>query len=205
MKRFLAFAAMMIAMILCTISCDVPLKTTSSRKNGLNCSFSAKAEITLDRLNAEGNIKRFGTGAWEIEFSSPDSLSGVKLDFSEGNVSASYKGLSFSIPQSALPVKAMMLNLIKAVDDSAALDELKGEEKDNSLVIKGKLESGDYTLSVDKDGHLSGFVMDGFSLNIKLSEFAVIEETTVPVTTAAAETETTTAPVTSKTATTTKK
>ncbi|MBQ8181558.1 MAG: hypothetical protein IJ010_06270 [Ruminococcus sp.] len=174
MKKLITFT-LTILMTLCMVSCSVPLKSSTSRKNGLDCAFQADAAITLDRLQAEGIIRRFGTGAWEIEFSAPNTLSGVKLEFSEGNTEASYKGLSFSVPQSAVPVKAMLLNLIKAVDDSARLEELKGEEKDNVLEVSGKLEGGEYVLIVDKDGKLAGFEMDNNKLKMTFTNLTPVD------------------------------
>lgn len=174
MKRIFTFV-LTIAAALCLAACAVPTGGDSSRKNGLGCAFSAAVSITLDRLEAEGEIKRYGEGVWEIEFSEPNTLSGVKLEFSEGNVLASYKGLSFSVPQSAVPVKAMMLNLIKAVEDNARLAELSGEESGGMLKISGSLDGGDYTLSVDKDGLLSGFEMPNNKLTMRFSEMKTAE------------------------------
>ncbi len=184
MKKLVTFT-LTILMALCLVSCSVPLKSTTSRKNGLDCAFQADVSITLDRLQAEGVVKRFGTGAWEVEFSSPNTLSGVKLEFSEGNTEASYKGLSFSVPQSAVPVRAMMLNLIKAVDSNAKSEELKGEEKDGSLEVSGKLDGGEYVIMVDKNGKLCGFEMENNKLKMTFSGFTVIdssaaEETDAP-------------------------
>ena len=192
MKKLITFT-LAILTVLCVVSCSVPLKSATSRKNGLDCAFQADAVIALDRLQAEGVIRRFGTGAWEIEFSSPNTLSGVKLEFSEGNTEASYKGLSFSVPQSAVPVKAMMLNLIRAVDDNARLEELKGEEKDDILEVSGKLEGGEYVLKVDKDGKLSGFDMDNNKLKMTFTNVSPIDSGTEPSSSseAAAPTETT--------------
>ncbi len=169
MKRLIASVFLCIT-VLCLGACSVPLKTVSARKNGLGSAFEAEVAISLDRLRADGHIKRLGDGLWEIEFASPNTLSGVMLRFSEGNVEASYKGLSFSVPQSAVPVKAMLLNLIRAVDDNARLEELKGEEKDGKMEITGDLEGGEYTLIVDGDGMLSGFRMPGNKLDMTFTE-----------------------------------
>lgn len=188
MKRIFTFVLTM-AMMLCLAACAVPTGNDTSRKNGLGCAFSSAVDIVIDRLEASGEIKRYGEGVWEIEFSEPNTLSGVKLEFSEGNVLASYKGLSFSVPQSAVPVKAMMLNLIKAVEDNAQLAELSGEESDGLLKISGSLDGGDYTLTVDKDGLLSGFDMPNNKLTMKFSELKTAEITAEQET--AAETETT--------------
>ncbi len=196
MKRLITFAAA-IVMSLCTVSCSVPMKNDSVRRNGLSSGFTGDVSITIDKLQAEGIVQRSGEGDWNIEFSAPNTLSGVRLDFNEGNVSASYKGLTFSVPQSAVPVKSMMLNLIKAVDDNAAQTELKGEEKDDALRISGSLEGGDYTLSVDGEGNLSGFDMPNNKLTMKFTNISITSggsrtddasDTTAAVTTAEATT-----------------
>lgn len=176
MKRLFTFVLTIAVTAFCFAACNVTGGGGgSSRKNGLGNSFSAAVSITLDRLEAEGEIKRYGDGVWEIEFSSPNTLSGVKLEFSEGNVLASYKGLSFSVPQSALPVKAMMLNLIRAVDENARLEELSGEESDGMLKISGALDGGEYVITVDKDGNLSSFEMANNNLKMAFSELRVSE------------------------------
>ena len=192
MKRIFTFVLTAAAAI-CLTACSVADVGRSSRKNSLGCGFSADVSIKMDRLEAEGTIKRFGDGVWEIEFSEPNTLSGVKLEFSEGNVLASYKGLSFSVPQSAVPVKAMMLNLIKAVDGNAKESELKGEEKDGLFQVKGSLDGGDYVLTVDDGGLVSGFDMPNNKLTmrftgIKTAETAAEPLTSAPVSEAASET-----------------
>lgn len=182
---FLVFMAFVLT------ACAVPARNTAERKNGLNCAFSADVSIELDKLNATGKIRRSGEGEWDIEFLSPDTLGGVVLAFSSGTVTASYKGLSFSVPRTALPVKAMMLNLIDAVDSSARMEQLSGEEKDGMLQLKGSLEGGDYTLTVDSEGRLSAFEMPNNLLKMTFSELTVITVNNAPeeqpVTTAAAD------------------
>ena len=175
MKRLITLTFTIIV-VLCLTACSVPMKNDTSRKNGLNCAFQSEVSVVIEKLEANGTLRRFGNGVWDIEFSSPNSLSGVKLEFNEGSVTASYKGLSFSVPQSALPVKAMMLNLIKAVDDNARLDELKGEEDGELLKISGELEGGEYILSVDKNGSPSCFEMPNNQLTITFLGLSVIGE-----------------------------
>jgi len=188
MKRVFTFT-IITAILFCLTACSMPKVSKSSRKNGLGTAFSAVADITIDRLEAKGSIKRYGEGVWEVEFSEPNTLSGVKLEFAEGNVVASYKGLSFSVPQAALPVKAMMLNLMKAVDDNAKLEELSGEEENGLLKISGSLEGGDYTMTVDENGTLSSFEMQNNKLMMKFTEMK-IADMTAEQTTAVTDTET---------------
>ena len=169
MKRLVSFAVMIITAVM-FVACSSPIKSETSRKNGLNCAFESSVNITIDKLNAEGIIKRFGDGVWDVEFSTPNTLSGVKLAFDSGNVTASYKGLDFSVPQSALPVKAMMLNLIEAIDTNARLEELKGTENDNVLEVGGSLDGGEYVICVGKDGKLISFEMENNKLKMFFSD-----------------------------------
>lgn len=194
MKRLITSAAAVFTAAVCLVSCSSPLKSETKRRNGLNSSFTADASVTIEKMQAEGKLCRSG-GEWDIEFTSPNTLSGVKLVFADGNVSASYKGLSFSVPQSAVPVKAMMAELISAVEENASMDELTGEEKDDTLRISGKLDAGSYTLIVDADGNLCGFEMPNNKLTMSFTNFTVTgsqpETTTITETTSAAPAETT--------------
>lgn len=169
MKRFTAFAAAVTAAV-CMTACSVKGGENGSVSNGLGGGYQTSVAVTLGDLNADGTVKRFGDGLWEVEFTSPNTLAGIKLSFSDGITEAEYKGLSFSVPQSALPVKAMMLNLIEAVDGHSKADELKGEDNNGDIEISGRLEGGDYTLIVDKNGTLKGFSMPNNELNMTFTE-----------------------------------
>lgn len=190
MKRLFSSVFILFAAF-CLTACSVPVSGNSSRENKLGCAFTSSANITLDKLNAEGTVTRLGDGEWEAEFDSPNTLSGVKLTFSEGSVGASYKGLEFSVPKSALPVKAMLLQLIEAVDSNAREEELKGSENEGMFEVSGSLEGGDYTLRVDGNGNISSFEMPNNLLYISFSDVtvngSVPQPTTEPVTEEATE------------------
>ena len=168
MKRLIT-SALCFMFTLCLTACAVPTKGENSTcENNLGASFESDAVIVIDKLNADAELIHSDDGAWSVEFSSPNTLSGIKLEFDDDKVNASYKGLDFSVPQSALPVKAMMLNLIQAVDDNSTSEKLSGEEKDGMLIIKGSLEGGDYTITADSEGKLTAFEMPNNKLKITL-------------------------------------
>lgn len=173
MKRLITFAAAGI-MLFSAAGCQSPAAETNTAQNGLDTAFQTEAQITLDQMKASGTLCRFGEGMWEIEFDSPNSLSGVKLEFTDGTSTASYKGLSFSVPQSALPVKSMMTNLITAADELARNEELSGENDNGSIKINGSLEGGEYILTTDKSGNLKRFEMPNMKLVMEFGEISQI-------------------------------
>ncbi len=182
------FSSVFILLTFCLASCSTPMQSVQTRQNNLDSPFSSKIALTLDKLNAEGTIKRYGDSEWEVEFDSPNTLSGVNLAFSQGNVSASYKGLSFSVPKSALPVKAMLVNLIDAVDTNARSEELKGSDNEGMLEIQGNSDGGDYILTVDGNGNISSFDMPNNLLEISFKEVTAISGGEIPSTNSTTET-----------------
>ena len=194
MKKLFTSVAVCICILVMT-ACSSPMNNSTKRDNNLNNSFTAKMTVILDKLTAEGTIKRNSDSNWEAEFESPNTLSGVKLCFEDNTVNAGYKGLNFSVPKSALPVKAMLTNLISAVDTAAREEQLHGTESEGLLNINGNLESGDYTLSIDDKGLIHSFEMPNNLLKIVFTEVTVSETPQIPqaseLTTLSAASETT--------------
>ena len=77
--------------------------TTSS--NQLNTAFTTGVTMELEEMTAEGTMQRVGAGEWNVSFSEPSQLAGVRLDFQKGEVTASYKGLAFSVPADSFASK----------------------------------------------------------------------------------------------------
>lgn len=172
MKRLFT-SVFLFGAIFCLTSCSSPMGGSSVRENRLASAFTSPVTMSLDKLNAEGTITRLGDGEWTAEFDSPNSLSGVKLTFSGGTVTADYKGLTFSVPKSALPVKSMLNNLIEAVDTNARESELHGKENDGRFEISGTLDGGDYTLALDSSGCIASFDMPNNLLHISFTDVQV--------------------------------
>ena len=180
MKRLFT-SVFLFGAIFCLTSCSSPMGRSSVRENKLACAFTSPVTMSLDKLNAEGTITRLGDGEWTAEFDSPNSLSGVKLTFSGGTVTADYKGLTFSVPKSALPVKSMLNNLIEAVDTNARESELRGKENDGRFEISGSLDGGDYTLALDSSGCIASFDMPNNLLHISFTDVQ-LRGSTAPLT-----------------------
>ena len=168
--RKIYLSVISVFMMLCLFSCSMPSAEKISAENHLSEAFEKSAVINLDKLCSECTISRYGEGDWEVVFDSPNTLSGVSLKFCEGNVSASYKGLNFSVPKTAFPIKSMLLCLVEAVDTNARLEQISGIEKDGMIEISGSLEAGEYILTLNKDGSVHSFDMPNNLLSIRLTD-----------------------------------
>lgn len=167
-----------------SVGCSKPGGEDASAAQKLGGSFSTEMTMTMDDFTAMGTLTRMGEGTWNVSFTEPSSLAGVMLDFTNGEVNASYKGLAFSVPQTAMPAKSVLYQLIQVVDALAQQEEITGEADGEYVEVEGELEGTPYTLKLTKSGDLAAFEVDNMDADLQFAKFqsngvAVATETTV--------------------------
>lgn len=156
----------------------------------LNEPFVVTAKIQYGDQESDASFRKYSKANWDIEFSSPNTLSGVILSYRDDKVDASYKGLSFSVPKTALPIKSIISTFIDVADSTADLPEIEATEKEGLMIIEGETQQGKYTLKLDNSGGLSEFSMPNLELKIVFTDFHV-DSSDIPESTQAETVETT--------------
>lgn len=124
------------------------------------------------------HLTRIGDSVWDAAFTEPASLAGVVLSFDGSAVSASYKGLAFTIPKSALPAKNMLGMVTEALDAADAAESLPcTQQEDGSWCYQGSCAGGNYTLTFGQSGEPLVFDLPSQPLKLTFSEFRVIQST----------------------------
>ena len=182
MKRIVAVSALALALL---TGCSMPQTGGGKTANRMTGSFLAEVTVTNADSETKGLLTRYGTDAWRVEFTEPAALSGVQLDFLDNEVTASYKGLEFSVPQTAQAIRTELEGLMEVVDTMALTTELEGTEKDGTLLCEGELETGSYTLTLTEDGVPVSFSLPSYGVVITFDSFteqtnaSPTEETTI--------------------------
>ncbi|MBR6761595.1 MAG: hypothetical protein IKM30_06125 [Oscillospiraceae bacterium] len=139
----------------------------------LDDAYSVQAEMTYQNDNeAKLLLTRYDNENWDAAFAEPSALAGVILSFEGDAVSASYKGLSFTIPKTALPAKSMLVLLIDVLDvigEEESIPCVKND--DGTWTVSGETEGGNYTLTFQQDGTLSSFSIPNQPLDIQFSDY----------------------------------
>ena len=186
MKRIFAAVPMISALLL--TGCEAVPGTPGQAPNRMAGSFTAEVTVTAAESETQAILTRYGTDAWCVSFTAPPALDGVQLDYLDGEVTASYKGLEFSVPQSAQALRTEFAELMGVVDSFAALTELETQAKDDLCICEGELDVGSYTLTLAQDGVPVQFTLPAYGLVIHFDTFsdesgAVTTETeTIPKT-----------------------
>ncbi len=184
MKRIVAILSMA-AVLLGTSGCALQ-QSAGDVSNPMQGSFTSDVTLTTKDSETKGTLTRYGNEAWSVVFSEPAALSGVQLDFMDDMVTATYKGLEFSVPQSAQAVRTMLEELMDVVDDIAQEPTLKGTKEEGNLLLKGEEDDTPYTLTVGEDGTPLSFALPGYGLTITFETFSA--DGSAPAPTAAEET-----------------
>lgn len=176
MRNALLCCAVSTSLLLC--SCDGGHSVTAEFSPKLDASFSVRAEMSYGEDNtAELLLTRYEEDHWDAAFETPSSLAGVVLTIEDEAVGANYKGLSFTVPKSALPAKAMLLlitDVLAELTDAETLPATANE--DNTWTVSGETEAGSYTVTFLADGTLAGFSMPNQPLTVVLSDYKALSE-----------------------------
>ena len=167
MKRILATVCAGICLTGCTMQ-TLPGKT----RNRMCGSFVADVTMTNAESETKATLTRYGLDAWCVVFNEPAALSGVQLDFLDDEVKASYKGLEFSVPQSAQALKTELSGLMEVVDNMSAQAELDGRTEEGQVICEGESETGSYALCCAEDGMPLSFSLPSYGLVVTFDSFA---------------------------------
>ncbi len=177
-RKFYPFLCMVLCLALlagCTSPLNVPPRPRITGGYTLCC--TVKTEVTpADKETPEefafsGNVKRLGSGFWEMEITAPESLAGMKIALSGDNVTSSLGELSFSSELSAIPKKSPAMTVFRCLDN-AAVALGNGASLEAASGVQGwSLTAGEYSLLFDNDGVPIAMTAAGFSA--EFTEFTV--------------------------------
>lgn len=142
--------------------------------------FTTKASMAIGKeLKAECGISRSGPGVWAVEFTSPSTLQGIGLGFErleDGSMEivATYLGLSFKLPETAMPAQNALKSMIEGLEMCIGDRELPMAEENGQRIFHGVTASGEeFLLGLDaKDNSFQTFSVDKQDLKIIFTEFA---------------------------------
>ncbi|MCQ2407536.1 MAG: hypothetical protein MJ065_03285 [Oscillospiraceae bacterium] len=153
--------------------------------------YTTQAEMEYgDGQKAALELTRCTESLWEASFSEPASLAGVVLTFDGDAVSASYKGLAFTVPKSAFGAKNMLMYVTETLDNAAAETLICSQQEDGSWINHGECAGGAYTLTFSESGEPLMFDLPSQPLKLTFTSYTVSPEaavTTDPIATSSTE------------------
>lgn len=152
MRRYSVLCLLLTVSVIIFTGCNVLKKAAAPKAPDLNAPFSGSIRITLDDgTELCGEMSRAGTGIWEMRLTSPDTVAGLTLSYSEEGVKTTLGELEFDIAADKINPAAVFKMIFDAYDSCAALPEPALTESENGYEYTGEISACDYVLCFDKE------------------------------------------------------
>lgn len=143
----------------------------------MNKCYTMNAVITSDEREYSAAFSRVDVNYWEIVFSEPFALSGMKLVYKNGEISASLDGLETD-SVSEIWAKSDVYSVLSALENAS---QPTGKEAVTLLDGILQVAGTDYTLVFDeKTSELTEIRCDGGSVKAAVSGFTITAEAFIP-------------------------
>ena len=137
--------------------------------------FSADAEITFGDLYMTAQIHYSAENELKINVMTPDVLSPLEIICKNGECSATYDGISFSVETDRFPQAELVKIASQALAYANAGVELKRSEKDGIISYQGSTDRGVFVLTQDaKTSAWLELSVEGAQLHVVFKNFKTI-------------------------------
>ena len=178
MKRFCLVLAMLWLPVLLLCACNAKEveehKARETAEKKMASDFVTNASVHYGELDAEIRLSR-EDGVCEINMINPESLRDFTFLLKEDVLTLRYKGLSFDIDPSTLPIESMAGMILDTLNQAMEPNGMALSLEGQALVFTGQKENSSFSLRLDKEtgNFLSLSIPDeGFSAEFRDFRFA---------------------------------
>lgn len=139
------------------------------KKPKLDCPYSCGFEITAfdGDMCVSGEMSRYGTGIWEMNITSPETMKDMTIKYNEGDTSLTLGELSLEIDAEKLNGNAIFKRIFDAFDSCTAI-----ELSDSSCIYN----SEDFTLTFDEEQLLPTHLEFSDGISVEIVDFIYFSE-----------------------------
>lgn len=142
----------MLAAVLCAalITCSCGKDRQSAKPETIPEDFSKSAEITLDDNVYCADFRRGGSDIWECEFTSPETIEGLKITCSGDLCTLDFKELSYTLDRADVPQYSVVSLVTKTLETLISGKELSCTESGGTVTERGVVNGEDFTAVIKK-------------------------------------------------------
>ncbi len=191
-KRFFTLILLLAVLMLFT-ACKSIQDVVKSKSPDLNKAFTSNVTITYNDNEVKAVVTRYGTGIWDMEIVSPDSLAGMTINYSPNGVNVMLGEMSFDVPLENINSGSVFNAVFNVIDNAAAMPEMDFSQTAEGPTFFGTSSVGSYALTFDPNTNmLTNVSIPDLDINVKVDDVRelssnihdVTETTTTETTTA---------------------
>lgn len=177
-KSALLAILIVIIMLVCT-GCNGKNGGILLKKPELNVPFETDIKAQAGTLEFEGNMKRYGTGIWEMNVTAPETLAGLNIFYSDEGVRAKLGELSLDVPAEDIKDGAVFALIFKAMDSAALSENLTFADTEEGKVLTGEFPMGEYSVTFEAESLVPVKIeIPSAGISGELTNFSIMTEET---------------------------
>lgn len=183
------FVLLMVISIVLFTGCSSLKNSITAKTPQINIPFTCGFNLTAyDDMELEGTMKRYGTGIWEMDITSPETMAGLHIKRTTEGMDISLGELEICIGQDKINRGAFAELIFNAVDSCAALQEMTLEETQNGLQYTGKVSECPFIMTFSPETLLlTEISFPSIDLHAKITDFCPVADTEPSETSAVTE------------------
>lgn len=156
MKKFIC-GIVCIIITICICGCEK--KTSSVSLDNL---YSVTACVQQEDFECEMSLTRLGNNAWDITFSSPETIKDMNVTYENGNAKITYMGLETTVSKEQMKFTSCCECITSVLDNFSKGKEIEFTKENSQIFAKGTVNNNDYKLIFDsKSKALNGLECEG--------------------------------------------
>lgn len=190
-----SFILLTVISLLLFTGCSSLKKSITAKTPQINIPFTCGFNMTAyDDMELEGTMKRYGTGIWEMDITSPETMAGLHIKRTAEGMDVSLGELEICIGQDKINRGAFAELIFNAIDSCASLQDITLEETESGLQYTGKISECPFIMTFSADTLLLTEIdFPSISLHAEITDFCPVADTeasaeTTPPETSAAST-----------------
>lgn len=147
-------------------------RTESKAPQNIISGFSCDMTVKYNNMSISARLTRPSAGVCCIEIKDPVPLSGMTLNWSGGEFSISYLGVSVPFNEEILPDAGFSEGIINSLEAAVRETEFEIIKSGSNYIYSAIGSSGEYSLSFDENtGVLTGISIPSINLQADISGF----------------------------------
>lgn len=171
MKKRLLIISLLIFTVVAAPSCS-SAKTEAKIPQSIISGFNCDMTVSYNGMSISAHMTMPSVGVCVIEITGPAPLSGMSLEWSGGEFTLSYMGISVPFDSEILPDSGFAEGIVNSLDAAAQETEFEIIKAGTNYVYSAVGKSGKYSLSFDcESGALTGISIPSISMEAAVSGF----------------------------------
>ncbi len=155
----------------CGSAAEPPVDYEAMMRETLNRSFSFRADIQWEEMEASAFVEKGEDGSMQLAFDSPELLEGLSVTLSEEEARIEYRGMEMPLEGTDIPAQSI-LPVLRQLLFTGGWEGLSVREEEETVTAEGSFYTAAFQIILEKETmEIKEILIPDLDAQIQVSEF----------------------------------